>query len=66
LVVQEQKGLEKVNKEARSMGIKQSRLQHWILLNREGFLLWRGLYKSCSTKDTDDDNDDDFYDESED
>lgn len=66
MVDQEQIGLEEVNKDARYMGIKQLRLLHWILLNRESFLLWRGMYKSCSTKDTDDDKDDNFHDESED
>jgi len=44
------------------MGIRQSRQLHWILLNRGGCLLLRGLYNCCSAKDDDDgDNDDDDF-----
>jgi hypothetical protein len=59
LVDQEQKGVEEVNKDPRSMGIRQSRQPHWIFLNRGGCLLWRGLYNFCSAKDNDDDDNDD-------
>jgi len=61
LVDQEQKGVQEVNKDPRSIGIRQWRQQHSILLNRGGCLLRRGLYNCCSAKDDDDDNDDDDF-----
>jgi hypothetical protein len=58
------KMVEEVNKDPRSMGIRESRQPHWVLLNRGGSLLWRELYNCCRAKDDDDNDDDDFHYES--